>query len=543
MNGLDSPRLDCLLIGYNETPVAELERLTVTKLGKDSGLYSDLKLQFVEPPGQPKMHFTDLLSHVWHEARGGDPDPFRMCDIPALGPVYLTNYLRRRGKRADWINLFQREKAELIEHLSADPVCIAVTTTLYSINLPVKEIVRFARRHNPRVPIVVGGPLIANHVRDYRGDKLAGVLGDLEADIFVNEFQGERTLDRIVDCLKNGGDLATVPNVMSFGEDGGLRINPAEHEENDLDEEHILWTSFPGRDLGPTIQTRTARSCAFSCSFCNYPRIGKLALAGVDTVKRELDSMRELGTVKNVLFIDDTFNVPLPRFKEICRMMIREGYGFDWYSYFRCSNSDEECIELMAESGCRGVFLGIESASASILQSMNKVADIAKYRRGIEWLSERGIFTFGSFIVGFPGETAETLQETVDFIAESKLDCFRTQLWYCEPGTPIFHEKEKYGIQGKGFDWSHNTMDSGEAAAHAERIFLSLDHPQWLTKLGFDFWIIPYLFGKGVTRDQLDGFLSSSRDLLRMELTLAPGDDKARAQQAVLDRMVGEIGG
>jgi hypothetical protein len=86
-------------------------------------------------------------------------------------------------------------------------------------------------------------------------------------------------------------------------------------------------------------------------------------------------------------------------------------------------------------------------------------------------------------------------------------------------------------------------MDSGEAAAHAERIFLSLDHPKWLTKLGFDFWIIPYLFGKGVTRDQLDGFLSSGRDLLRMELTLAPGDDKARAQQGVLDRMVREIGG
>ena len=94
--------------------------------------------------------------------------------------------------------------------------------------------------------------------------------------------------------------------------------------------------------------------------------------------------MYALGNIQNVVFIDDTFNVPLPRFKDICRLMIRKNYRFNWFSYFRCSNSDEEAIDLMARSGCKGVFLGIESGSPHILQAMNKAATIEKYADGIE---------------------------------------------------------------------------------------------------------------------------------------------------------------
>lgn len=125
-------------------------------------------------------------------------------------------------------------------------------------------------------------------------------------------------------------------------------------ENNSLDENAVDWGAFPDEEFGATIQTRTARSCAFKCSFCNYPgRAGALTLAGLDVIEREFDSMLALGDVQNVVFIDDTFNVPFPRFKEICRMMIRKKYPFNWFSYFRCINSDEEAAELMAESGCK----------------------------------------------------------------------------------------------------------------------------------------------------------------------------------------------
>lgn len=79
-----------------------------------------------------------------------------------------------------------------------------------------------------------------------------------------------------------------------------------------------------------------------------------MTTASVETVRKELRALAEHG-VDNVVFVDDTFNVPPKRFKEICRMMIEENLGLNWYSYFRCSNArDEEAFDLAAESGCSG---------------------------------------------------------------------------------------------------------------------------------------------------------------------------------------------
>jgi radical SAM superfamily enzyme YgiQ (UPF0313 family) len=264
-------------------------------------------------------------------------------------------------------------------------------------------------------------------------------------------------------------------------------------------------------------------------------------IATVDTVERELDSIRELGNAKNVVFIDDTFNVPLPRFKEICRMMIRKKYNFNWFSYFRCSNCDEEAFDLMAESGCKGVFLGIESGSQTILKNMNKAATIERYGYGIKHLHDRQILTFGSFIMGFPGETKETVDETLNFIKENKPTYYRAQSWYCEPGTPIDMQREKYGIKGEGFVWSHNTMDSLEAMDHIDRMFLSIDESLWLPQWSFDFWIIPYLLGRGISTTYFREFMTAADRLLTTQIASVPESQKKSMQKQDLGNLVNKI--
>jgi radical SAM PhpK family P-methyltransferase len=533
--------LDCVVIGYNETPFAEYERL-LRRYGEDSEAYRDLKLSFVDVAGAGKMTYAGLFNHALGLARGGrGGEPFRSGDIPNLAAVYLTNYLRRRGVRAEYVNLFQYEKDRLRELLARRPLCVVITTTFYVLNLPVTEMAQFLRAHAPGVPVVVGGPLVANHARAYRGEELAAALRDTGGDLFIHESQGEATLLALLRCLAGGGALDAVANLLYF-ERGTLRINPAVRENNSLDEDAIDWTGFAAQDLGPTIQARTARSCAFSCSFCNYPtRAGALTLASLATVERELDSMRRLGNVRNVVFIDDTFNVPVNRFKDLCRLMIARQYGFHWFSYFRCSNADLECVELMAESGCKGVFLGIESGSPAILKNMNKAATIEKYARGIEWLREHGILTFGSFITGFPGETAATVAETVEFLRANRPDYYRTQMWYCEPGTPVFDQRDRYGIEGEGFVWSHQTMDSLEAMDHIERMFLGVTESQWLPQWSFDFWIIPYLLGKGVSTERFRDFMTAANRMLALEIAALPAAEKSSLQQQHLDGLVATI--
>ncbi len=530
--------LDCVVIGYNEVPFVKYESF-LRNYGEDAEAYRDLKFSFVDIGGK-KLDYMDLLNHVLTLAHPASPSKeLRSGDIPNLAAVYLTNFLRNHGHQTRYINLFQHEKQKLIEYLAEDPFVVAITTTFYVVNMPAVEIVKFIREHNPKVKIVIGGPLISNHARNYANPvEFKAALDDIGADIYVIEGQGELTLSQIVDTLKNGGDLSTVSNI-AYLENGKLLRTKVTAENNSLDENYIDWRKFQDEDIGATVQTRTARSCAFKCSFCNYPtRAGALALTSNDIIEKELDSILELGEVRNMVFIDDTFNVPFPRFKEICRLMIRNKYPFNWFSYFRCSNSDEEAIALMAESGCKGVFLGIESGSPTILKNMNKSATIEKYAKGIEWLRQYGIMTFGSFIVGFPGETEETVQETIDFIRETKPDYYRTQMWYCEPGTPIQNQRSDYDINGQGFVWNHRTMDSLEAMDHIDRMFLTIKESLWLPQWSFDFWTIPYLIGKGISLDLFRELMQSAHQMLTLEIASVPEHQKHLMQQEYLQQMV-----
>lgn len=553
---MTSSRPDCIVIGYYEPPFEAYERL-IRQYGADSEAYRDLQFSFVDVDGR-KLNYIDLLNRAYRGAHqgAGEDEAFKSGDIPNLAAVYLTHFLRQSGFTAEYINLFLYEQPRLEAYLRERPLCVAITTTFYVLNQPVIDIVNWIRSRNPDVTIVVGGPLVANHARrqeplspsvlrgrrptlaDYTPtDTFRLALDDLGADVYVIESQGEGTLAQIVRCLKDGGDLASVPNI-AYRDGREFRVTPSAAETNSLDQHAIEWSVFRDQSLGPTIQTRTARSCAFNCAFCNYPtRAGKLTLATVDTIRRELNSLRDRGDVRNVVFVDDTFNVPIARFKDICRMLIEEQYCYDWFSYFRCSNADEEAIELAARSGCKGVFLGIESGSPRILKNMNKAATVEKYAEGIRLLRSHGVLTFGSFITGFPGETEETVKETADFVREHRPDFYRTQLWYCEAGTPIHMQKEAYGIEGDGFVWKHATMDSLEAMDQIDRMFLGIDESTWLPQWSFDFWIIPYLLGKGVSVEAFRGFLRAASKMLALEIASVDGDERQRRQRESLAAM------
>lgn len=534
--------VDCILVGYNDLPFEKYVEL-LGQYGRSSEAFRDLKFSFVELNGRP-LNYVALLNHVVRTAHpdcaeGSTQGPFKSGEIPNLAAVYLSNFLRNSGLTTRYINLFQDEKDKFAELLREEPACVAITTTFYVLNFPVNEIVQFVRQHSSRTKIVVGGPLISNHMRNLQGGALDSALMDMGADFYVVDSQGEMTLTNLVKALKAQDDPATVPNLAYFDQGQLVRTSIAP-ETNVMDEVDIRWSEFAREeDLGETIQLRTARSCAFKCAFCNYPtRAGKLSLAGLETVERELSSIRTIDKVSNVVFIDDTFNVPLPRFKDLCRLMIRKKYNFNWFSYFRCSNSDEEAFDLMAESGCKGVFLGIESGSPTILKNMNKAATIERYAEGIKMLKARNITTFGSFILGFPGETDQTVQETIDFIRTNRPDFYRVQMWYNEPGTPIHLEKDKYQIKGEGFVWEHSTMTSLEAMDHIDRTFLTVKESVWLPQWSFDFWFIPYALGKGISISEFKQFVTQANQLLALEIAYCEQDGKSRMQKRHLNDMV-----
>jgi anaerobic magnesium-protoporphyrin IX monomethyl ester cyclase len=393
---------------------------------------------------------------------------------------------------------------------------VAIMTTLYVETDPVIEIVQFIRRHNPEVKIIIGGPHIFNLFANLENMALDFIFKSIGADFYICDSQGEHTLSLILGELRGDGkhDFSNIPNLTYTFDHAEFHQTNRVIENNDLSESSADWSYFDPPYYTPTAQLRTARSCAFSCSFCKYPLMaGPLNLMSVERIGHELDYLNEAG-VKNIVFIDDTFNVPLSRFKDICRLIIRKGYSFDWYSFFRCSNSDDEAFDLMAMSRCKGVFLGIESGDEQILKGMNKFANIEKYKQGIRKLKERGIITFASVIVGFPGETEESFKNTMEFLEDTRPDFYRAELYFHYSDVPIHKQADIYGIRGAGYSWKHNTMDWRRAVELVQTMYQTVRGPTVFPAYMFDFWSIPYLRGKGLSIDQITGFTRIAQEIL-----------------------------
>jgi radical SAM PhpK family P-methyltransferase len=487
------------------------------------------------------LPYLDVLNYFQNkESRGQHPESYyHLSEIPNAAASYLVSNLRRRGYAAQFISHFGAERQVIADTLSSDPpLAIALTTTFYLSPVPIIDIITWLKSFNQDTKIIVGGPLVGNLARDLDRSTLPYALNAMGADVYIRDSQGEATLCSVLDCLRQGGDsLADIPNLYVRAEDG-YQFTGMRPENNSLDEWAISWDRLADHELGTVLQTRTARSCAFSCSFCDYPtRAGALALADLATVERELSEMAEMGT-KYLVFVDDTFNIPPQRFKDICSMLIRRNFGFEWFSYFRCSNvRDPETFDLMRESGCAGVFLGIESGDDRVLKNMNKKARIAQYEYGIEQLRSRGIATFASFIMGFPGETPETVDNTIDFINRTNPTFFRCEPWWYNHNSPIHAQFADFSLHGRDYQWEHETMDNHGATEASNRAFRNVHGSTWMPMYNFDFWALPYLISKGMAIEQIVEFHRLCRKLMESNLTEHTTAETSTHRQAAVGRL------
>lgn len=503
-------KIDCLLIGHNEMNFVDYEK-TVRTMGLNSGAYRDLNLNFIRFNNRP-YSITEIFNCFYGQEDNTRAllKPLEVTESFSAAIAYLGSYLVRRGYTFAYVNSFQCDKIGLAEQLAGtDILAIAITTTLYVSMLPIVEIINFIRAYNQTARIILGGPFVSTKARTLAPAELEFLFESaIDADFYVNSSQGETALVNIIDALKNNKPFAAIPNIFYKTSDG-IKRTGVKREENRISQNRVNWSLFKD-NLGEYVNVRTAISCPYSCSFCGFPQhAGEYQTAPVEEIQKELQALAALGTVKDIHFIDDTFNIPAPRFKDILHMMIKNKFGFKWHSYFRCQYADGEMVELMKRSGCTGVFLGIESGDNQVLKNMNKAADTDGYLQGIKLLKEYEIITFGNFIIGFPGETEKTARETMAFIESSGLDFFRAQLWYCEPITPIWKQREVFNIQGESFEWSHATMDSGTACDLVEEIFFTVKNSTWVPQYNFDFDTFWHLYHRGMSIEKAGKFLKS----------------------------------
>ncbi len=513
-------KIDCLFIGHNQLNFSEFEKYAKS-MGVNSDAYRDLNLTFIQH--DRKLYTaSEIFSHLYYN-EGKVVDEFGHMSIDDTfntAIAYLGTYLSRRGFSIDYIKSFQNYKEELEEKLNnSDILTIAIPSTYYLNAMPIIEIIAFIKKYNKAAKIIIGGPFVATNVRTQSEMVLQYTFKSIGADFFIFSPEGEGALAQIIHSLKNNLPFGSIPNIYYFNFDKRKYVfTSSVQEENDLETNTVDWELFKD-ELGRFINIRTAKSCPFSCSFCSFPPFaGKYRMAGIEYVEKELNRIRDLKIIKGINIIDDTFNVPQERFKDILKMMIKNKYDFKWYSFFRCQYADKETVELMKESGCQLVLLGIESGNQNILKNMNKSATVEQLKNGIELLNEYGIVSVASFITGFPGDTYDTYLDSFNFIEETKPTFFRSSMWFCDPISPVFKLQEKYKLSGAYHSWVHATMDSVTAHDLSDRMFKEIKNSIWIKNFELDYTIIFQMILRGLSLEQIKTFMINFNNGIKEKL-------------------------
>lgn len=489
---------DCLLIGHNELEFQQyfniLENMASSG-GRDHVAFTDMQLNCVRYNGKPHQAM-DILTEFYNEGlEPKDHRDFYNGDCLWTGITYLGSYLAKRGYTFDYINLFHWEKQQLREKLKTNNYqLIVLTGTMYVFEQNIWEIVTFVRRVKRDAKIIAGGPYISKEAEEREPEYVKPLFRYLNADFYCYSREGEQTLIKLIDALKNGVDVSTVPN-LAYKKGKDYVVTPRMTEKNPLADNMIDYPLFAeGFAKSGWANVRISDGCPYACGFCSFPEHGneRYVIMGLERIEREFDSIRAAGTIKHIFFIDATMNVPPAQFKAMLRMMIAKNYGFKWHCFFRCDQTDEETIRLMKEAGCMGVFLGLESANETVLKNMDKTAHKADFRRTMPWFKKYGLRQMISVQVGFPGETYESLQESFDFIEEIKPDYTRIQIWFCDATTPVWRKRDKFSLKGKAYGWSHYTMNAETAVELVVRSFMALEHVSWVPDPGYN-WVSFYL--------------------------------------------------
>lgn len=337
---------------------------------------------------------------------------------------------------------------------------------------------------NPQAPVVSGGGLATSIPRLlFKNAPLDfAVLGE-----------GEETMAELVETLERGDAPLSVQG-LAYREEGRVRITPPRPNIPDLDT-----VPFPAWDLLPmevylpnpvwggearnssgfpphvrvsrSMNVISSRGCPFACEFC-YHLFGRshYRFRSAENVAAEVEQLVDRYGVDFVGFVDDNMMASEKRLLEFCDLLERRKLPITWGCHARVTSAKPDILQRMAETGCVWIGYGIESGSQRILDAMNKKVRVEEARRAVLRTRQAGMFANTTFIFGYPGETLETIQETIDFKKSLGIRCgsfFATPY----PGTPLYEkcrdripDEETYILSlGNATQFTVNLTDFEEA--------------------------------------------------------------------------------
>ena len=294
-------------------------------------------------------------------------------------------------------------------------------------------------------------------------------------------------------CPALGERLAAIRGLAWRASSGEVRINPDRPFIRNLDDlplplhRLLPWDRYRAPSIrGPYTFIVTGRGCQAGCKFCiKHVSYGSgVRVRSPENVLQELRLLWNMG-LRNVHMYSDAFTASREQVMGICEGMVREGLRFRWLCNSRVDYVDPEMLHAMKRAGCWMISWGIESASAEIRQRVHKGTTEEKIERALRWSKQAGIKNWGYFIIGLPGETEETIRQTIALSKELPLDLALFHIAAPYPGTPFFFEVVENGWFRPGTAWEEIDMDESTVLDYPQ---LSAEQIQQWARRAFREW-------------------------------------------------------
>ena len=243
--------------------------------------------------------------------------------------------------------------------------------------------------------------------------------------------------------------------------------NPARPFVSDLDDlpiplHHLLPLKTYRMPMmhGPFTFIVTSRGCPAGCTYCikHVSYQYSVRARSPEKIMEELWILKKLG-INNIHMYADLFTVHREQVVNLCKMMIDQKINIKWTCNSRVDFVDEEELQLMHKAGCWFISWGIESGNDAILKHAHKGATTGKAEQALKWAHDAGIMNWGYFIIGLPGETEETIKQTIQFAKKLPLDIALFHIAAPYPGTPFFFEVVENKWFRPGTRWEQVDMD------------------------------------------------------------------------------------
>lgn len=204
----------------------------------------------------------------------------------------------------------------------------------------------------------------------------------------------------------------------------------------------------------------TGRGCPGGCRFCiKHVSYGNsIRFRSPEHIVEEMQALAAQG-VRSIHMYADIFTVSREQVMGICALIRERNLRMPWTCNSRVDFVDPEMLRAMAQAGCTWISWGIESGSEAVLRRARKGIEPAQVEQALRWAQEAGIHNWGYFIIGLPGETEETIRETIRFARRLPLDLALFHIAAPYPGSPFFFEVVERGWFRPGTRWEQVDMD------------------------------------------------------------------------------------